>query len=221
MTSKIEEEVKKYWEQHDIPKRSLGRNKAPEYYFIDGPPYATGAIHIGTALNRILKDYYLRYWRAKGKNVRSQPGWDCHGLPIENKVEKKLGFKSKRDIERTGVRAFNGECRKFVMEHKEMMTRQFQELGTWLDWEHPYMTLHNSYIEGAWFTFAEAHKKGYLYRGVYPVHVCPHCETAVAFNEIEYEKVKENSVYVKLPVKGKPKTFLIVWTTTPWTLPAN
>ncbi|MBI1973932.1 isoleucine--tRNA ligase [Candidatus Micrarchaeota archaeon] len=222
MANKIEEEVIKYWNEKGIPERVLKQHASKEeFHFVDGPPYASGRIHVGTAMNRILKDYYLRYWRAKGENVRSQPGWDCHGLPIENKVEKRLGFKTKQDIERIGIKAFNEECRKFVMEHKDIMTRQFRELGHWMHWDNPYMTLQNKYIEGAWFTFRKAFENGFLYKGAYPVHVCPHCETAVAFNEIEYEKVKENSIYIKLPVRGKKGAFLIVWTTTPWTLPAN
>ncbi len=219
---KIEKEVKELWEKRCIPEKVLKFRKGnKKFFFIDGPPYATGYIHMGTAWNKILKDFYIRFFRMLGFDVWAQPGYDTHGLPIENKVEKKLGFTSKQDIEKFGIERFNEECKKFATEFIDIMNNQFYNLGVWMDWKNPYLTLENYYIESAWFTFKKAFEKGLLYKGIYPVHVCPHCETAVAYNEIEYFKAKDPSIAVKFKVKGKENEYLVIWTTTPWTLPAN
>jgi len=219
---KLDEKVKKYWKDNDIPKKALKFRKGEKkFYFLDGPPYASGDIHMGTALNKILKDYYIRYYRMKGFDVWAQPGYDCHGVPIENKVEKKFGYKSKKDIEEHGIEKFIKECHKFATQYIGAMSEQFFDLGVWMDWEHPYLTLDNAYMEGAWHTFKEAHEKELLYKGIYPVHVCSHCATAVSYNEIIHKTVDDNSIYVKFQVKGKDKEYLIIWTTTPWTLPGN
>ncbi|MBD3155559.1 MAG: isoleucine--tRNA ligase [Candidatus Aenigmarchaeota archaeon] len=217
-----EEELQKFWEKNDVPKKVLKMNKDGEkFYFLDGPPYATGYIHLGTAWNKILKDSFLRYKRMKGFNVWSQPGYDTHGLPIENKVEKKLGIKSKQEIEELGIEKFNKECKKFATEFLDIMNDQFNNLGVWMEWDNPYLTLKKEYIEGGWYTFKVGYEKGLLYKDKYSVHVCPHCQTAVAYNEVEYNKVTDPSVYVKFPVKNEENTYLLVWTTTPWTLPSN
>jgi len=218
----VEDKTIKFWDKEKVYEKSkdLRKNKK-KFYFLDGPPYATGYIHVGTAFNKVLKDCYIRFFRMLGFNVWDQPGYDTHGVPIENKVEKKLGFKTKKDIEKFGIENFINECKKFATEFIDVMANQFNNLGVWMDWKNPYLTLTNNYIEGAWFTFKKAFEKGFLYKGSYPVHVCPHCETAVAYNEIEYAKITDTSIYVKLKVKGKPNEFILVWTTTPWTLPAN
>lgn len=217
-----ESDILEYWKREKIYKkaRDISRGKK-KFYFLDGPPYATGYIHIGTAMNKIIKDYYMRYFRMRGFDVWDQPGYDTHGVPIEHKVEKKLGFRAKTDIEEFGTENFIKECRKFATEFIETMSRQFADLGVWMDWDNPYLTLHNEYIEGAWYTFKKAFEKGLLYRGVYPVHVCTRCGTGVAYNEIEYRSVSDTSIYVKFRVKGKENEYLIIWTTTPWTLPSN
>lgn len=218
----MEREVREFWEKRNIPEKVLKSRKGrKKFFFMDGPPYATGYIHMGTAWNKILKDFYLRFFRMLGYDAWSQPGYDTHGLPIENKVEKKLGFKRKQDIEKFGIEKFNQECKKFATEFIEIMNRQFANLGVWMDWRNPYLTLENYYIESAWFTFKKAYEKGLLYRAVYPVHVCPHCETAVAYNEIEYFKARDPSIFVKFKVKNRENEYLLIWTTTPWTLPAN
>ncbi|MBU5690193.1 MAG: isoleucine--tRNA ligase [Candidatus Aenigmatarchaeota archaeon] len=218
----LELDIKTFWEKNNIPLKSRKRNQGKKkFYFLDGPPYATGYIHIGTAWNKILKDAYLRYRRMKGYDVWDRPGYDTHGLPIENKVEQKLGLKSKSDIERLGVENFNKECRQYATQFIDIMNKQFEDLGVWMNWKEPYLTLDNSYIEGAWHTFKVGFEKGLLYKDIYPVHVCSHCETAVAYNEIEYTQLTDPSVYVKFPVYGKENEYLVVWTTTPWTLPSN
>ncbi|MBI4894204.1 MAG: isoleucine--tRNA ligase [Candidatus Aenigmarchaeota archaeon] len=217
-----EQEVIGFWEKNRIYEKSKSaRKRGKKYYFLDGPPYATGSIHMGTAQNKVLKDCYRRFLRMRGFDVWDQPGFDTHGLPIENKVEKKLGFTSKKDIENFGVGKFADECRKFATEHIGVMTRQFEGLGVWMDWKNPYLTLDDGYIEGAWLTFKKGFEKGLLYKGDYPVHVCPHCATAVAYNEIEHQKTRDPSLFVKFRLKGRQNEYLLIWTTTPWTLPAN
>ncbi|MCD6414792.1 MAG: isoleucine--tRNA ligase [Candidatus Diapherotrites archaeon] len=214
-----EAKITQYWAKQGIPEKAISK-KGKKFFFLDGPPYATGSIHMGTALNKVLKDYYLRYKRMRGFNVWSQPGYDTHGLPTEVKVEKELGIKKKNEIEDMGVEKFVEKCREFATKHIGVMNQQFQNLGVWMDWDNPYMTLKPSYIEGAWHTFKKGYEKGLFYRGKYPVHICPHCETVVAYNEIEYEKITDTSIYVKFKLQGKDE-YLLIWTTTPWTLPAN
>ena len=217
-----EEKVRKFWREKKVAEKARKLNpKGKKFYMMDGPPYASGHIHMGTALNKIVKDITLRQKRMQGFKVRDQPGYDTHGLPIENKVEKKLGFKTKAEIENYGVEKFIHECRKYATEYIGIMNEDFNNLGVLVDWENPDLTLNNEYIEAIWWTFKRADEKGLLYLGKYPVHVCSHCETAVAYNEIEYTKQTDESIYVKFRVKGMENTFLIIWTTTPWTLPSN
>ena len=220
---KKEEEIKEFWKKYRIALkvREQSAKRQKKYYFMDGPPYATGHIHLGTALNKILKDVAMRYKRMKGFHVFDRPGYDTHGVPIENKVEEKLGFKSKKDIEAYGVGKFIDHCRKYATEFIDVMNNEFNDLGVWMDWQNPYLTLSDEYIESIWWTFKKADEKGLLYLGSYPIHACPHCETAVAFNEIEYTKQTDNSVFIKFKVKGSSNKYLVVWTTTPWTLPGN
>jgi isoleucyl-tRNA synthetase len=219
---KVDNQAIAFWKKNNIPKKTLKSRAGKEkFFFFDGPPYASGAIHVGTAFNKILKDYYIRFYRMTGHDVWAQPVYDCHGVPIENKVEKKMGVKVKADIEKLGVENFIKECRLFATEYINIMNSEFQDLGVWMDWEHPSLTLDNKFIESAWYTFRQGFKKNLLYKGTYSIHVCPHCETVVAYNEIVYKKVRDNAVYVKFPLKNKKKEYFIIWTTTPWTLPAN
>ncbi len=220
---KKEEEIRKYWKKNRVPEkvRKQSAEQKKYFYFMDGPPYATGHIHMGTALNKILKDTAIRYKRMNSFNVFDRAGYDTHGTPIEFQVEKELKTKSKQDIEKFGVKKFVEKCRKYATEFIDQQNQQFDNLGVWMDWNNPYITLKNEYIESIWWTFKKAEEKKLLYLDKYSVHVCPRCETAVSFNEIEYIKQTDNSVYVKFPLKEKENTFLIIWTTTPWTLPAN
>ncbi len=219
---KLEKRILKFWSDKGIHKnvKKVTSGRKP-FFFADGPPYATGNIHMGTGWNKIIKDTYIRFWRMQGFDVWDQPGYDTHGTPIEHQVEKRLGFSSKKDIEAYGADKFIKKCREFATKFIGVMSKEFMNLGVWMDWDKPYITLHNSYIEGAWFTFKRAHDKGLLYKGLYPVHVCSSCGTAVSYNEIEHERVTDDSIYVKFPIKGRDREFFIVWTTTPWTLPAN
>ncbi len=218
----VEKEVTDFWKKDGTyEKLKKARSKGKTFFFIDGPPYATGSIHMGTAWNKVIKDAYLRFHRMLGENVWDQPGYDTHGTPIETKVEKELGFSTKKDIEKYGIGNFVKKCRAFATKYIGVMNEQFANLGVWMDWDRPYLTLDNRYIEGAWHTFKKSFEGGYLYKGKYPVHVCPRCETVVAYNEVEYTKQTDNSIYVKFRVKGGKNKFLVIWTTTPWTLPGN
>ncbi len=221
-TQESEKKVLKFWKEKDIYNKSKIKNKkGKKFYFMDGPPYATGHIHMGTALNKISKDIAMRSQRLQGFNVFDRPGYDTHGVPIELQVEKEIGLKNKQDIEKFGINKFIDRCKKFATRYIDVMNEEFKNLGVWMDWENPYLTLDDDYIEAIWSAFKQADKKNLLYLGKYPVHVCPRCETAVAFNEIEYGKQKDTSIFVKFPLKNKKNTFLIIWTTTPWTLPGN
>ncbi len=219
---KVEKRVKQVWSENDTRRKALEKNEEDGeiFYFLDGPPYPTGSMHMGTAMGKILKDYFIRFHRMNGYYVHAQPGYDTHGLPIENKVEEQEGFTKKQDIEDFGVENFIHECKDFATEYIEDMNNDFKEMGVWMDWENPYLTLHNYYIEGAWETFKKAYEKGFLYKDSYSVHVCSRCETAVAYNEVEYTKLTDPTVYVALPVEDSNEE-LLIYTTTPWTIPSN
>jgi isoleucyl-tRNA synthetase len=218
----LERAVQAQWGRTKAFERTQAAAKArTPFYFVDGPPYTSGHIHLGTAWNKVLKDSVVRWRRMAGWRVRSQAGYDMHGLPIEVKVEQELGIRDKRQIEALGVAAFVARCRKFSTDFLEVMNGEFQQLGVWLDWQKPYMTITNRYIEGAWWAFAQAHRRGLVYRAQRSIAWCPRCETALAAAELEYEEREDPSVYVKLPLEGRPGEHLVVWTTTPWTLPGN
>jgi len=215
--------IRKFWKDNKIPEKvkEHSAKQKNNYFFMDGPPYASGHIHMGTALNKILKDVTIRHKRMQGFHVLDQPGYDTHGVPIEVQVEKELGFDNKKQIEDFGIEKFVEKCREFATQYIDVMNEEFENLGVWMDWEKPYLTLDNQFIEAMWFTFKKAEDQKLLYLGKYPVHVCPRCETAVAYNEVEYIKQTDTSVYVKFPVQYEKNKFLIIWTTTPWTLPGN
>ncbi|OUJ19107.1 Isoleucyl-tRNA synthetase [Methanonatronarchaeum thermophilum] len=219
----IEGRVREFWEANDVYERSRKRDLDVEerFYFVDGPPYTTGRIHLGTTWNKIIKDAVLRYTTLKGIPVMDRAGWDMHGLPIEVKVEKEFDFESKQDIEDFGIDNFVDECKNYALQYKESMTEQFKELGAWLDWDDPYMTINNNYIESAWWTLKRADERGLLEKGKRIVNWCPRCETALADSEVEYDEVLDPSIFVKFPVKGEENRFIVIWTTTPWTIPSN
>ncbi len=220
---KIEPEIMEFWDSNSIFDKCTNKNRGKRrFYFIDGPPYTSGSIHIGHAWNKALKDAILRYKRMKGFDAWSQPGFDMHGLPIEVAVEKKLGIKDKKDIvEKLGVKKFIDECENFSLEQMHPMIKDFKRLGIFMDWDNPYKTIKSEYIEGAWWALAEANKNGYLYEGKKSMTWCPRCSTALAKHELTYKDVTDTSVFVKFPVSDKENTYLLIWTTTPWTLPFN
>ncbi|MCX8169390.1 MAG: isoleucine--tRNA ligase [Candidatus Methanomethylicia archaeon] len=222
--SKIEEEIFNWWKENRIYYLVKDRLKdKPKLYFLDGPPYVTNPIHVGTAWNKILKDAFLRYFRMLGYNVRDQPGYDMHGLPIEVMVERELGLKVKKDIEKFGVDRFVEACKTYALRNLKIMEEQFKNLGVWMDWDNPYMTIESNYIQAAWWLIKRAYERGLLSEGQMVFHWCPRCETVLSGYEVtdEYREVVHPSVYVKFPVEGLRDEYVIIWTTTPWTLPAN
>lgn len=218
----FEKEIFEFWEKEKIPEKARLKGNQ-KFYFLDGPPYVTNPIHVGTAWNKSLKDAYIRYFKMRGYQVRDQPGFDMHGLPIEVMVEKKLGIKTKKEIEALGIENFVNACKKFALENLKVATSQFQNLGVWMDWDRPYRTLDNSYIESVWWLIKRADERGLLEKGNKIVHWCPRCETVLAGYEAtdEYREVEDDSIYVKFRLEGKEKDYIVIWTTTPWTLPAN
>ncbi|WP_409200203.1 isoleucine--tRNA ligase [Methanobrevibacter sp. DSM 116169] len=225
----IENKVQKFWQDNEIfDEINTLRKDGPKYSFLDGPPYCSGNIHLGTAWNKIIKDAHLRYKSMEGFNLRRQAGWDMHGLPIEHKVEQLMGIKSKQEIEETiGIDQFVDKCRDFAISHKDSMTKQFEDIGVWMDWKNPYQTLDPKFMESSWWTMQRAHEKDLLINDLRVISWCPHCETALAAAEIDYEDKEDPSIYVKFPLKNKflkdnnLTEYFLVWTTTPWTLPAN
>ncbi|MEM4728696.1 MAG: isoleucine--tRNA ligase [Thermoplasmata archaeon] len=217
----LERAVRAMWEAEGTYRAVRARGERGErFFFNDGPPYTTGSIHLGTAWNKTLKDLVVRYLRMNGYNVRDQPGFDMHGLPIEVKVERALGIRNKREIEELGIDAFVSKCRQFALENLAKMTEQFRALGVWLDWERPYMTITNDYIEAAWWTLSRAEERGLLTRLERVVTWCPRCQTALAEAEVEYWDEEDPSIYVKFRA-AEADEFFLIWTTTPWTLPAD
>jgi isoleucyl-tRNA synthetase len=222
-TAKDEESrIRQFWKTEDIYARVKDQKKDEKtFFFVDGPPYTTGHIHLGTAWNKIIKDCVLRYYRMQGCNVIDRAGYDMHGLPIEVRVEHELGFSSKKDIEEYGIADFIEKCKQFALDHMDIMNEQFRELGVWMDFDDPYQTVKEEYIEAAWWVLKQADEKGMLERGFRSVNWCPRCETAIADSEVEYWDEEDYSIYVKFPIIGQENEFLVIWTTTPWTLPAN
>ncbi len=219
---KTEKKVNDFWTEVDAYSKVREHRKGgKKFFFVDGPPYTTGHIHLGTAWNKIIKDAILRYRSMNGDDIIDRAGWDMHGLPIEVKVEGTLGFESKKDIEAYGVGNFIEKCKEFALKQMEDMTDQFQTLGVWLNWKDPYMTLRDEYIEAAWWTLKQAREKNLLELGKRVVNWCPRCETALADSEVEYEDRTDPSIFVKFPIIEEDNTFVVIWTTTPWTIPSN
>lgn len=221
-----EEEILKFWKENKIFEKTLEK-KAPkgEFVFYDGPPFATGLPHYGSLLSSIIKDVIPRYKTMRGFRVRRRWGWDCHGLPIENMVEKELGIKDKKEIEEMGVAKFNQACRDSVLRFSDEWEKFIDRVGRFVDYKNSYKTMDNSYIESVWWALKEIHNKNLLYEGRKVLLYCPHCETPLAKAEIQmddtYKDITEESVYVKFKVIGEGNTYFLAWTTTPWTLPAN
>jgi isoleucyl-tRNA synthetase len=218
----VERQVREFWSRAKVYEKTVAsRSKGEDFYFGDGPPFTTGRIHLGLVLNKTVKDAVIRYRRMHGFHVRDQPGYDMHGLPIEVQVEKTLGITNKKEIEDLGIGTFVDTCRTFALDLLNKMTDQSKTLGIWMDWDRPYMTIRNEYIEGAWWTLSRAHERGLMYEALRSTQWCSRDETALADAEIEYSDEKDPSIYVKFPLIDRPDESLLIWTTTPWTLPAN
>ncbi|MFZ2886293.1 MAG: class I tRNA ligase family protein [Minisyncoccia bacterium] len=231
-TAKREEEILAFWRENKTFERSLEKDSPKgEFVFYDGPPFATGLPHHGSLLSSIIKDVVPRYKTMRGYRVRRRWGWDTHGLPIESLVEKELGLKTKKDILEIGIAKFNEAARSMVLKYVADWKVYVERVGRWVDYENSYKTMDNTFIESVWWALKQLWDKDLLYEGRKVLMYCPHCETPLAKAEIAmdntYKDITEEAVTVKFKVKnpeqhGLPEnTFILAWTTTPWTLPGN
>lgn len=221
-----EPQILKFWQDSDIYRLTEEKTKGrPSFVLHDGPPYANGDIHVGTALNKILKDIVVKYHSMTGRHSPYLPGWDCHGQPIEHEVEKKLTAEKKK-VSQAELRRL---CREYALKFVQRQSRQFQRLGVRGDFKRPYLTLDHAYEATNVWAFSRLYQRGLIYKGRKPIHWCYRCQTALAEAEIEYRDEESPSIYVKFPLKSEfsplknysePK-YILIWTTTPWTLPAN
>lgn len=223
-----EPEFLKYWEENKIYEKKQELHAGHKKFVLhDGPPYANGKIHMGTALNKILKDIIMKYKYAQGFDTPYVPGWDTHGMPIEHAAIKNLGL-NRHELDTLVLRK---ECHDYALKWIDEQRTDFKRLGVLGDWDHPYITMTHDYEAVQIHVFGEMAKKGYIYKGKKAVYWCPHCETALAEAEIEYGEEKSPAIFVKMPLvkdngmlpeaaQGKPG-YIVIWTTTPWTMPAN
>ncbi len=219
-----EEAVLKFWTNEKIFQKSLEKD-APkgEFVFYDGPPFASGMPHYGHVLASTIKDAIPRFKTMQGYHVSRQWGWDCHGLPVENLVEKEFGFKNKRDIEEFGIAKFNAAARVSIMKDVDAWREIIPRMGRWADMDHDYKTMDSAYTESVWWAFKNLHDRDLIYEGFKAMHLCPRCGTTLSNFEVAlgYQDIDDIAVTVKLPLLEEPDTSLLIWTTTPWTLPGN
>jgi isoleucyl-tRNA synthetase len=232
---KQEEEVLKYWNENKIFEKSISqREGAEEYVFYDGPPFATGLPHFGHFIPSTIKDIIPRYQTMKGKKVERRFGWDCHGLPVENLIEKELGINSKHEIEEYGIDKFNDKCKASVLKYTAEWRQTITRLGRWVDFDHDYKTMNPDYMESIWWVAKSLWDKGLIYEGKYILPYCPRCATVLSTHELAqgYKEKQDPAVTIRFKVTKAPvgvndpemtngKTYFLAWTTTPWTLPSN
>ncbi len=219
-----EEKILDFWDKNGIFKKTLEKD-APEgdFVFFDGPPFATGLPHYGHILPGTIKDIIPRYQTMRGKRVSRRWGWDCHGLPVENLIEKELSLASKKDIETYGIENFNKYARDIVFRYADEWKKIIPRSGRWVDMENDYRTMDATYTESVWWAFKTLYGKGLIYQGFKSMLLCPRCETTLSNFEVNqgYKDITDISVTVELELLDKPRTYLLAWTTTPWTLPGN
>jgi len=221
----MEEGVLRFWKEERVFERSVEqRDGSPEFVFYDGPPFATGLPHFGHFVPGTIKDVIPRYQTMKGKRVERRFGWDCHGLPVEYEMEKELKISGRRQIEDFGVARFNEACRGIVLRYASEWRNAVTRLGRWVDFDHDYKTMDPDYMETIWWVVKQLWDRGLVYEGYYILPYCPRCSTVLSNHELNlggYEDVHDPAITVRFKVKGKPSTYALAWTTTPWTLPSN
>src|SRR5689334_5433680 len=222
---RLEEEILQWWEDEQVFERLREQNRGNEKWsFVDGPVTANRfALGVHTAWGRTLKDVFQRYKAMRGFDQRYQNGFDCQGLWIEVGVERQLGLNSKREIEEYGLEEFTAKCRDVVVQSSDALTRGSQRLGQWMDWGNDYFTFSDTNIEYIWKFLKLVHERGWVYLGHRSTEWCPRCGTSISAHELtgSYVDRADPSLYVRLPLFERPGEFLVIWTTTPWTLPAN
>lgn len=232
---KEEESVLSFWEKNDIFKKSVSqREGAEDFVFYDGPPFATGLPHFGHFIPSTIKDIIPRYQTMKGKKVERRFGWDCHGLPVENLIEKELGLNSKHEIENYGIDKFNEACRASVLRYTAEWRKTITRMGRWVDFDHDYKTMNPEFMESIWWVAKSLWDKGLIYEGKYILPYCPRCSTVLSTHELAqgYKDVQDPTVTIRFKITKAPdgvkdpdmtngKTYFLAWTTTPWTLPSN
>lgn len=221
---RLEQEVLKHWKDEKVFERSISERPAEKtFVFYDGPPFATGLPHYGHLLQSTIKDAVPRYRTMQGYRVPRRWGWDCHGLPIENLIEKELRLGSRKEIEAHGLDRFNAACRAAVFTYEKEWGKYIERIGRWVEFEDSYKTMDNGFMESVWWAFAELYKKELIYKGFRVSLFCPRCSTPVSNFEIamgnSYIDREDPAIYVKFPVEGREKTFFVAWTTTPWSMP--
>ena len=217
----LEPQILDYWKKKIVEKKRKKNKNGQEFYFLEGPPYTSGHIHLGHAWNMALKDMVLRYKRMKGFNVWDRMGYDMHGLPTEQKVMAKLNLKDKHDIEEFGLKKFQKECKKFCLDMMEKMNEDFIRLGATLNFSNPYQPITKEFMQAEWWLIKQAHEKGRLYQGLRTMHWDAATQSSVAKHELEYKTITDTSIYMKFPHKTRTNTYFLIWTTTPWTIPLN
>ena len=220
----MEKEIIQFWRENKTFEKSISNRPADKLYsFYDGPPFATGTPHYGHIVASAIKDVVPRFWTMKGYRVPRKWGWDCHGLPIENIAEKELGIKQKNEIEELGVEKFNEVCRSKVLTYVDQWKSVIERMGRWADMENSYRTMDKDFMESIWWVFKELWDKGLVYEDYRSMHICPRCETTLSQSEVAegYKIVKDLSAVAKFELIDEPGTFVLAWTTTPWTLIGN
>lgn len=216
--SSLEPSILEKWRDINIANYLMEKRRDAEKFILhDGPPYANGDIHIGTALNKVLKDIVIKYKTLQGYNSPYVPGWDTHGLPIEHSVITELGEKAEQ-FDKLEIRKI---CEQFAMKYVDIQRDSFKRLGVIGFWDNPYLTLKPEYEAKVLEVLKSLVETENVYRGKKPIYWCTECETALAEAEVEYHDQKSDSIYVKFPMKNEKDTYIVIWTTTPWTLPAN
>src|SRR5512143_2654734 len=223
---KMEEGILRFWRETDVFGKTQAQTAdGPRFVFYEGPPTANGRPGIHHVLARAFKDIFPRYKTMRGYFVSRKGGWDTHGLPVELEVEKKLGLTGgKKAIEEFGVTEFNRLCRQSVFDYVEDWEKLTERMGYWVDLPTAYRTYTNDYVESLWWILKQYWDRGLIYKGYKVVPYCPRCGTPLSSHELALgyqEGTKDPSVYVKFPLKDQPGVYLLVWTTTPWTLPGN